>query len=234
MGVKRVYVGWRKPKQSCRMTTSSFVEGGHDEAPLEVLRVLVRTEIEPLAAGGNRGGQLLQEVGKPHGEQMGVEPGDGQITGQTPGAARRPASQAPPPNDLRHPDLLSRGVNRGARGQHERPVDGPATGMAADPTAGCGVSGDGYGYPDHVGTFLLAKRVLGRLSDPHYKVRRPRGPSRLVQGRSTGPLFLINAEDHPTVPAEFRVPQVCTCRKAGRPLTAHHGEAPSSPVRSQR
>jgi len=85
------------------------------------------------------------------------------------------------PDDLRHPGPLTRGADRGACGQHERPVEGPATGTAADPTAGCGVSGDGYGYPDHVGTFLLAKRVLGRLSDPHYKVRWPRGPSRLAK-----------------------------------------------------
>ncbi|CCK32950.1 hypothetical protein BN159_p74 (plasmid) [Streptomyces davaonensis JCM 4913] len=88
------------------------------------------------------------------------------------------------------------------------------------------MSGDGYGYPDHVGTFLLAKRVLGRPSDPCYKVRRPRGPSRLAQGRSTGPLFLINAGGHCIAPAEPRAVLGHTCRKATRPLTSRHDLIP--------
>lgn len=79
------------------MTTFPFYGSGHDEALFGELRVLERTEIEPLAAGGNRGGQLLQEAGKPHGEQMGAGPGDGQSPGaMRPGAARSPAVQAPP------------------------------------------------------------------------------------------------------------------------------------------
>lgn len=78
---------------------ASLFEGGHNEAPpvKAVLRVLARTEIEPLAAGGNRGEQLLQEAGKPRGEQMGAGTGDGQSPEATPGAARSPAMQAPPP-----------------------------------------------------------------------------------------------------------------------------------------
>ncbi|GHB03630.1 hypothetical protein GCM10010330_67370 [Streptomyces tendae] len=84
--------------------------------------------------------------------------------------------------------------------------------MAAEPTAGCGVSGDGYGYPDHVGTFLLAKRVLGRLSDLSYKVRRPRGPSRLAKAGRRGHFFLINVRGHPTFTAMFQGLLGATCR----------------------
>jgi hypothetical protein len=84
--------------------------------------------------------------------------------------------------------------------------------MAAGPTAGCGVLGDGYGYPDHVGTFLQAKRVLGRLSDPSYKVRRPRGPSRLAKAGRRGHFFLINVRGHPTFTAMFRGLLGATCR----------------------
>ncbi len=134
------------------------------------------------------------------------------------------------PDDLRHPGPLTRGADRGACGQHERPVEGPAA-TAADPTAGCGVSGDGYGYADHVGTFLLAKRVLGRLSDPHYKVRRPRGPSRLAKAGRRGHSFLINAGGHCTVPAVIRVPLGYTCRKAQRALTEHQDVIPPYRVR---
>src|ERR1700752_2091150 len=67
--------------------------------PPGVLRVRgKRTEIEPLAAGWRRGEQLLQEAGKPHGEQMGAGPGDGQSPrASRAGAARNPGVRAPPP-----------------------------------------------------------------------------------------------------------------------------------------
>ncbi|TLQ38757.1 hypothetical protein FEF34_40730 [Streptomyces marianii] len=71
----------------------------------------------------------------------------------------------------------------------------------------------GYRYPDHVGTFLLAKRVLGRLSDPHYKVRWPRGPSRLAKAGRRGHFFLINVRGHPTVPAIRQGLPGVTCRQ---------------------
>lgn len=164
--------------------------------------------------GSQPGGQSLRRgLPSPSGGRWALSRGDSQSPeAERPGGGTKTRTGAAP-RRLRHPGPLTRGADRDVHGQHERPVDGPATGMAADPTAGCGVSSVGYGYPDHVGTFLLAKRVLGRLWGPSYKVPRPRGPSRLAQGRSTGPLFfLINDRDHSTVPRVLGMRPTTTCR----------------------
>ncbi|CAL9327244.1 hypothetical protein SUDANB180_07740 (plasmid) [Streptomyces sp. enrichment culture] len=207
------------PKLAARrmvMHNDSCVEGlasRHDEAPDGASRSGGIERMLNCSTGSQPVGRTLGGPPKLSGGRWALSRGDSQSpVAERPGGGTKTRTGAAP-RRLRHPGPLTRGADRDVYGQHERPVDGPATGMAADPTAGCGVSSVGYGYPDHVGTFLLAKRVLGRLPDPHHKVRWPRGPSRLAQGRSTGPLFfLINDRDHSTVPRAVGMRPRTTCR----------------------
>lgn len=216
------------------MTTSSFSEGGHAKGPSGRFWFRAETCFRTVQPAPNRadnpfGGASQRPSPVADGRLAEVTPNHLKLS--DPGRHEDPYGRRPRRPTSSRP--LNRGAMRGARGQHERPVEGPATGMAADPTAGCGVSGDGYGYPDHVSTFLLAKRVLGRPQDPSHKVLRPRGPSRLAQGRSTGPLsFWINAGDHPTVPAELCTAPGHTCRKAQHPLTSGHNLVPPCWIRA--
>jgi hypothetical protein len=110
-------------------------------------------------------------------------------------AGNHPADAA---GDLPHPDPLhTRGVRRSGRGEHEHPAEGPANARMRllAPRRGAVCPGEGSGTLFHVDHPHLAIRVFGRPPDPHHEIRRPCGPSRLVQGRSTGPLFLINVGD---------------------------------------
>lgn len=136
--------------------------------------------------------------------------GDCQITW-----AERPGGQAAA-SELDHPDPLhTRGVRRGGREQHEHPAEGPAiTRMRLlAPRRGAVCLGTGSGTLVHVDHPRMAIRVFGGPSDPHHKICRPRGPSRLVQGRSTGPLlFFDQCRRHPTPLMERRGRQGRPCR----------------------
>lgn len=126
---------------------------------------------------------------------------------------RRGGVDIPPPQrSLRHPDPLTEG-QAGLRRQHEHPTDGPA--CTAGPTAGCCVLIPDTGYSRHVDALSVWVKVLGRPSDPLYKVFGGHvAPPGLPKAGGRGHFFVfsINAAGHCTPPAPLPVGLGCTCR----------------------
>jgi hypothetical protein len=163
--MKRAEVGWRKPSWWCKMAAAPLAtREGMTKPPRGASGFWRNLHFELFDRRRNR-------TDNPFGGRRNPPVADGREAWVTanhlwlsdPGRHEDPDGRRP--DDLRHPGPLTRGADRGACGQHERPVEGPAA-TAADPTAGCGVSGDGCGYPDHVGTFLLAKGCSAGFRTP--------------------------------------------------------------------
>lgn len=180
----------------------------HDEAP-RGLRFPERNLMLNRSAGSNRASNPFGKLGKASRCQKGAPAEATAITSRLGGPGRQTRTGAAP-RGLRHPSPLNRGVHRGVR-QHKHPVEGPATGKVADPTAGCGVCACGYGYPEHVAT-SCPEGVSGKPKNPHYKVLWPEWPLPVAKPVDGATLILIYVDSHPTALHGCEPHLMATCR----------------------
>lgn len=188
--------------------------GGHNKGPRGALwfgQNQDRTARDRLAPG--RAAPPARPWQADSGEQMGRR---AMVTGITvrPGPGRlEDLHSRRRPQDLRHPGPLNRGADRGVRGQHEHPAEGPAHVHASlAPRRGAVCLGPGTGTLDHVDHLALGEKGGRQAAGP-----LPQGPSArpLDLPKVAGAIsFIDQCRGHDTPLRRSTSRPGFTCRKA--------------------